>query len=159
MTTILTPRAVKGSVFSVAEGSNLVSFDIRIAVNDIRQMLHNIHDAVAERGSEVGDIGKCLMCNRPDIILREQCFRGCPCKVSKQLPAPGIGQFTVDVTCDHQHTAPKSSHRNRKLHPMSIPGSLGQPPDGFGVVDAGIGDVERLAFDKADLVTKIFRSY
>ena len=48
--------ATEGSVFSVAKGSNFVSFDIRIAVNDIRQMLHNIHDAVAERGSEVGDI-------------------------------------------------------------------------------------------------------
>ena len=49
-------RTVKGSVFSVAKGSNFVSCDIRIAVNDIRQMLHYIDDAVAERGSEVGDI-------------------------------------------------------------------------------------------------------
>ena len=151
--------ATEGSVFSVAKGSNFVSCDIRIAVNDIRQMLHNIHDAIAERRSKVRDIGKCLMRVCPDIILCEQCFRGCPCKFSKQLPAPRIGQFTVDVTCDRQHTTPKSSHRNRKLHPMSIPGSLGQPPDGFGVVDAGIGDVKGLAFDKADLVTQVFRSY
>ena len=45
--------ATEGSVFSVAEESEFVSRDIRIAVNDIRQMLHHIHDAVAERGSEV----------------------------------------------------------------------------------------------------------
>ena len=117
--------ATVGSVLSVAKGSNFVSFDIRIAVNDIRQMLHYIDDAVAERGSKVWDIGKCLMRVCPDIILCEQCFRGCPCKLSKQLPAPRIGQFTVDVTSDRQDAAPKSSHRNRKLHPMSIPGSLG----------------------------------
>ena len=151
--------ATEGSVFSVAKGSDFVSFDIRIAVNDIRQMLHNIHDAVAQRCSKVWDIGKCLMRNRPDIILCEQCFRGCPCKFSKQLPAPRIGQFTVDFTRDRQDTAPKSSHRNRKLHPMSIPGSLGQPPDGFGVVDASIGDVERHPVRKTDLVAQVFRSY
>ena len=151
--------ATEGSVFSVAKGSNFVSRDICITANDISQMLHNIHDAVAERGSKVWDIGKCLMRNRPDIILCEQCFRGCPCKFSKQLPAPRIGQFTVDVTSDRQHTAPKSIHRNRKLHPMSIPGSLGQPPDGFGVVDAGIGDVKGHPVRKADFVDQVFRSY
>ena len=75
--------ATEGSVFSVAEGSDFVSFDIRIAVNDIRQMLHDIYDAVAERGPKVGDIGKCLMRNRPDIILCKQCFRGCPFKFTK----------------------------------------------------------------------------
>ena len=49
--------ATEGSVFSVAKGSNFVSCDIRIAVNDISQMLHNIHDAVAERGFKVGFSG------------------------------------------------------------------------------------------------------
>ena len=50
-------RTVKGSVFSVAKGSNFVSRDICITANDISQMLHNIHDAVAELGSEVGFSG------------------------------------------------------------------------------------------------------
>ena len=50
---MVTKRTVKGSVFNVAKGSNFVSFDIRIGVNDISQMLHNIHDAVAELGFEV----------------------------------------------------------------------------------------------------------
>ncbi len=43
---------------------------------------------------------------------------------------------------DGHHAHPKSSHRNRKGHPMSIPGWLDKLPDRFGVVDAGLGDVE-----------------
>jgi hypothetical protein len=35
---------------------------------------------------------------------------------------------------------------------MSIPGWLEKLPDGFGVVNTGIGDVEGHAVSKADLV-------
>jgi hypothetical protein len=35
---------------------------------------------------------------------------------------------------------------------MSLPGWLEKLPDGFGVVDAGLGDVESHAVSKADFV-------
>jgi len=129
-----------------------VSRDIRVTVNDIRQALHNLYDAIAERGSKVGDIWACLMRVRPNIVLREQCFSRCPLNSRKQLPAPLCAQVIIDVRGDRHHAHPKSSHRNRKGHPMSIPGWLDKLPDGFGVVDARIGDVEGHAVSKADFI-------
>ena len=124
--------------FSVSPAND----NIRVTINDIRQMLHNFHDAITERGSKVGDSWECLMRVCPDIILCEQCFSRCPLKSHKQLPAPLRAQVIIDVSGDRNHTHPKSSHRNRKGHPMSIPGWLEKLPDGFGVVDAGLGNVE-----------------
>ena len=134
--------------FSVSPAND----NIRITINDISQALHNIHDAITERGSKVGDRWECLMRVRPDIILREQCFSRCPLKSHKQLPAPLCAQVIIDVRGDRNHTPPKGSHRNRKGHPMSIPGCLEKLPDGFGEVDARIGDVEGHALGKADFI-------